>query len=115
MAAIDCGTNAIRFLAAEPDGGGAFHVVGETRLPVRLGHGVFTVGRIDDLAATEAVEGLSRVAREMKELSIARYRAVATSAVRESPNRRAFLRRVREESGLRLELISGTEEIRLVH
>jgi exopolyphosphatase / guanosine-5'-triphosphate,3'-diphosphate pyrophosphatase len=115
VAAIDVGTNAIRFLAAEPDEEKGFRVLGETRLPVRLGQGVFATGRIDSAAATDAVDGLARVAREMKELSIERYRAVATSAVRESPNRRAFLRRVREEAGVRLEIISGTEEIRLVH
>jgi exopolyphosphatase/guanosine-5'-triphosphate,3'-diphosphate pyrophosphatase len=51
----------------------------------------------------------------MNELSISRYRAVATSAVRESRNRRAFVRQVHEASGLRLDVIPGSEEIRLVH
>ena len=51
----------------------------------------------------------------MKELGVHRYRAVATSAVRESQNRRAFVRRVLDTAGLRLEVISGSEEMRLVH
>ena len=51
----------------------------------------------------------------MNDLAITRYRAVATSAVRESNNRREFLRRVRDQVGMRLEVISGSEEIRLVH
>jgi exopolyphosphatase/guanosine-5'-triphosphate,3'-diphosphate pyrophosphatase len=115
VAAIDVGTNAIRFLAVESDGGEGFHVLAETRLPIRLGHGVFGNGRIDAGAATEAVEGLATVNRQIRELSIGRYRAVATSAVRESPDRRGFVRRVREEAGIRLEVIAGAEEIRLVH
>ncbi|MGA2640375.1 MAG: Ppx/GppA phosphatase family protein [Spirochaetia bacterium] len=115
VAAIDVGTNAIRFFAAESDERGGFHVVGETRTAVRLGHGVFSSGQIDAGAAAEAAAGLAQAARQMSELSIERYRAVATSAVRESQNRRAFVRQVREVSGLRLEVISGSEEIRLVH
>ena len=115
VAAIDVGSNAIRFFAVEPDGGEGFRVVGETRIAVRLGHGVFSNGQIDAAAATEAAAGLVAAARKMTELSIERYRAVATSAVRESRNRRAFIRQVRETSGLRLEVISGSEEIRLVH
>jgi len=84
-------------------------------VPVRLGHGVFSTGRIDDTAAAEATAAIAQAGARMKELAIDRYRAVATSAVRDSQNRRAFVRRVREASGLRLEVISGSEEIRLVH
>ncbi len=115
VAAIDVGTNAIRFFAAETDGREGFHVVAEARSPVRLGHGVFSTGLIDATAAAEAAAALVQAARQMKELSIERYRAVATSAVRESRNRRDFVRQVREASGLRLEVIAGSEEIRLVH
>jgi exopolyphosphatase / guanosine-5'-triphosphate,3'-diphosphate pyrophosphatase len=115
VAAIDVGSNAIRFFAAEADGREGFHVLGETRVAVRLGHGVFSSGQIEPSAAAEAVAGLVQAARQMTELSIERYRAVATSAVRESRNRRAFVRQVSEASGLRLEVISGSEEIRLVH
>jgi exopolyphosphatase/guanosine-5'-triphosphate,3'-diphosphate pyrophosphatase len=115
VAAIDVGSNAIRFFAAESDEREGFHVVAESREAVRLGHGVFSSGQIDAAAGAEAAAGLAQAARQMTELSIERYRAVATSAVRESRNRRAFVRQVRETSGLRLEVISGSEEIRLVH
>ena len=105
VGAIDVGTNAIRFVAAEADEREGFRVVEETRLAVRLGHGVFSTGLVEATAAAQASEGLARAARRMNELSISRYRAVATSAVRESRNRRAFVRQVREVSGLRLEVI----------
>ncbi len=90
-------------------------MIEETRLPLRMGHGVFNGEGLGASMAEAAVEGLAQFSLRMKELSIARYRAVATSAVRESANRRAFLRRVRAGAGLRLEVISGSEEIRLVH
>ncbi len=41
-------------------------------------------------------------------------RAVATSAVREARNRTAFIRRIRRETGIKVEVISGTEEARLI-
>jgi exopolyphosphatase/guanosine-5'-triphosphate,3'-diphosphate pyrophosphatase len=115
VAAIDVGSNAIRFMAAESDGKGGMRVVEESRLAVRLGHGVFSTGMVAPDAAAEAVDGLAASARRMKALSIDRYRAVATSAVRDSRNRRAFLRQVRERTGIPLESISGSEEMRLVH
>ena len=115
VASIDVGTNAIRFLAAEFEDDASYRVIEETRLPLRMGHGVFNGDGIEPEMAAAAAEGLAQFSLRMKELSIARYRAVATSAVRESANRRAFLRRVRARAGLRLEVISGSEEIRLVH
>src|SRR5207245_6059250 len=57
--------------------------------------------------AIGALEKMSDVARgwEVDEII-----AVATSAVREAPNRREFIRRVREEAGIRVRVISGEEE-----
>jgi exopolyphosphatase/guanosine-5'-triphosphate,3'-diphosphate pyrophosphatase len=49
----------------------------------------------------------------MDEFAVARYRAVATSASREAGNRKAFIRRIRQKSGIRLEVISALEESRL--
>ena len=112
---MDLGTNAIRFLAVEFQDQEHFRVVAEERFPIRFGHGVFTHGRIDPGAAAAAADGLAQVSLRMNDLAITRYRAVATSAVRESTNRREFLRRIRDRVGMRLEVISGSEEIRLVH
>ena len=115
VASIDVGTNAIRFLAVEFQDQVRYRVIAEARLPIRLGHGVFTDGRIEPAAAAATSDGLAQVSLTMKDLAVARYRAVATSAVRESTNRREFLRRVLERAGMRLEIISGSEEMRLVH
>ena len=115
VAAVDVGSNAIRFFVVESDGRPDFLVLADERFPVRLGHGVFSTGELEDQATEEACRRLKVAADRMRDLSVGRYRSVATSAVRDSRNRRSFVRRVREKTGLKLEVISGAEEMRLVH
>ncbi len=115
VACVDMGSNAIRFLAAEFSSESEFEVLDGERAPVRLGHGVYLSGRLEAGAMDGAVEALARFRRKMDELGIEHYRAVATSAVRESSNRKTFIARVLDESGFRLEAISGSEEARVVH
>ena len=115
VACVDMGSNAIRYLAAEFQTEGEYRVLEAERAPVRLGHGVYLSGRLEATAMDRAVEALTRFRRSMDELGIEHYRAVATSAVRESSNKDGFVGRVLDESGLRLEAISGSEEARLVH
>ena len=115
VAAIDVGTNAIRFYSVEVDGDSVARVLAEERFAVRLGHGVFADRRIDRAASAEAMDALAHASARMRELGIEEYRAVATSAIRESSSRREFVRSVKRRSGITLEVISGSEEIRLVH
>ena len=114
-AAVDVGSNAIRFLAAEFAAPSRFTVLRAERNAVRLGHGVFINGRLSPGELEAAVQVLCGYALRMRELGITSYRAVATSAVRESGNGGEFLTRVCEEAGLKLEVINGSEEARLVH
>jgi len=103
VAAIDIGSNAIRFAAAE------------FRVPVRLGHDVFLSGRLADEARDAGVDALVGFSTLMEELGARVHRAVATSAVREASNGPDFVRRVREAAGIEVEVITGAEEARLVH
>jgi exopolyphosphatase/guanosine-5'-triphosphate,3'-diphosphate pyrophosphatase len=114
-AAIDIGSNAIRFLAAEFIEPVRYVVLEQVRAPVRLGHDTFLSGRITASAIAAAAETLSVWAARMGALGIERYRAVATSAVRDSQNGEELIARVREQSGIDIEVITGAEEIRLVH
>ena len=115
MAAIDAGSNAIRFVAADFVGGSRYSLVGRTRKAVRLGHGVFTTGRLDDATVELAAKAFRGFRQEIDDFGVERYRAVGTSATREATNRQAFLDRIQEESDIVLEPISGREEARLVH
>lgn len=115
VAAIDAGSNAIRFVAADFAGPSSFEVVKKIRVPVRLGHGVFIEGGLDERTMGEAVRAFRRFRHWIDTLGVERFRAVGTSATREAANRDLFLERVREEAGIVLEPISGAEEARLVH
>lgn len=115
VAAIDVGSNAIRYLAAEFLTPGRYSVLESERVPVRLGQDVFLTGRLTPRAMTGAAAALTSFRQQMEALEIRHYRAVTTSAVRESTNGKGFVRRVRRETGLVLETITGFEEARLVH
>lgn len=114
IAAIDVGSNAIRMLVASTDGGG-LRPVASFREPVRLGHDVFMRGRIGEETLSRAARAIVRLAEIQKQHGVERGRAIATSAVREATNRQALVERVRRESGIELEVISGVEEGRLIY
>ena len=114
IGAIDVGSNAIRFLAAEFTDPSHWVELDSQRLPIRLGHSAFLTGRLEDESMTATIEALSSFRSAFDKFGISRYRAVATSAVRESENGGELVRRIREESGILLETITGSEEARLV-
>ena len=115
VACVDMGSNAIRFLAAEFSDEVSHEVLAADRRPVRLGHSVFLSGVLDQQAMDAAVAALADFKKQMDDFGIVHYRAVATSAVRESKNGGEFVKRIKKEAGLELEVISGSEEARLVH
>jgi exopolyphosphatase/guanosine-5'-triphosphate,3'-diphosphate pyrophosphatase len=114
VAAVDVGSNAMRFLAAEFTGPAQYVTLAEQRMPVRLGHDVFLTGKLAREVMDAAVDAMKEFRRQMEALEINEYRAVATSATRESRNGGEFVQRVRDEAGLELEVITGSEEARLV-
>lgn len=114
VGAIDAGTNAIRFQAAEFVDATHWVELEYRRVPVRLGHNAFLNGRLDEDIMAAAVEALSAFRRAIDDLGLTGCRAVATSAVRESRNGAELVERVRRECGISLETITGSEECRLV-
>jgi len=115
LASVDVGSNAIRLLAAEFQNKGIYTEILSDRCAVRLGHNVFLSGRLSDEVISSAVSALKNYYSQLREMGITLYRAVATSAVRESDNGEEFIQRVLDETGMRLETISGFEEARLIH
>ncbi|HZD06583.1 MAG TPA: hypothetical protein VE173_16845, partial [Longimicrobiales bacterium] len=86
VAAVDVGSNAIRFVVAEFVDPAHWVEMESQRVPVRLGHDVFVTGRMDESAMATAVEAMASFRRSMDTHGASTYRAVATSAVRESRN-----------------------------
>jgi exopolyphosphatase / guanosine-5'-triphosphate,3'-diphosphate pyrophosphatase len=113
LAAIDVGTNAVRLEIARPLPDGTLEALHQERDPVRPGEGVFATGAIPRPVADRLLATLRRYAALCRRYR-ARVRAVATSAVREARNRDDIVRRVLDEAGLDLEVVSGREEARLI-
>lgn len=114
LAAIDIGSNALRFAAYQCEDSKRLEILGQERYPLRLGHDVFLSGRMSDVTIESAVRGIAAFRAKIEELGVHEYSAVATSAVRESKNRNEFLQAIREKTGVKIQLITGTEEARLI-
>ncbi len=111
-AALDLGTNNCRLLIATPTPGG-FRVVEAYSRIVRLGEGLSHTGRLSDEAMARSMAALKVCAEKIRRRRAVRVRAIATQACRGAGNGAEFVRRVGEETGLNLQIISPEEEARL--
>ncbi len=113
IAAIDIGSNSIRQIVADvsPDGGIA--VVDEMKAAPRLGADLDATGVLGASSIQRAVEAIVRMSTLAKQLGAQRIEAVATSAVRDASNAKLFLARVRQETGVKVRVLTGADEARL--
>lgn len=112
VAAVDCGTNSVRLLVADVDGGDKTDVHREMRV-VRLGQGVDRTGELAPEAIERTRAALADYARTCRSLEVERIRMVATSASRDARNRSEFEQMVTGVLGIAPEVISGDEEAAL--
>lgn len=110
--ALDLGTNNCRLLIARPNNG-AFTVVDAFSRIVRLGDGLSRTGRLSDDAMDRAVAALAVCGEKLRRRNVSLSRSVATEACRRAANGRKFIDRVRNETGIVLEIIEPQEEARL--
>jgi len=109
IAAIDVGTNSIHMIVAERRGRDT-RIVDREKATVQLGLGSLDGAPLRDDAIDRGVDALARMAEIARGWNADEIVAVATSAVREAPNRRAFLRRAKKAAGIDVRVISGEEE-----
>jgi exopolyphosphatase/guanosine-5'-triphosphate,3'-diphosphate pyrophosphatase len=112
VAAIDCGTNSIRLLIADIDGGNFREVVRDMEI-VRLGQGVDQTGQFHPDAIERTLAAVDKFAAEIAKRGVEKIRFCATSATRDATNRHLFVVGVRERLGIEPEVISGDEEAAL--
>ena len=110
--AIDLGTNNCRLLIARPTEGG-FTVIDAFSRIVRLGEGLSRTGALSDDAMDRAVGALSICADKLRRRNVSLSRSVATEACRRAINGGEFAERVRDETGIVLDIIEPAEEARL--
>ncbi|MGV3510440.1 MAG: Ppx/GppA phosphatase family protein [Novosphingobium sp.] len=111
-AAIDLGTNNCRLLIARPSGE-HFVVIDAFSRVVRLGEGLAQTGRLSDEAMDRALAALHVCADKLRKRNVHLARSVATEACRRASNGQTFIDRVREETGIHLNIITAQEEARL--
>ena len=115
LAAIDVGSNSVHLLIADVSPEGHLEVIDRVKEMVRLGRRSFTTGLLSQEAMDLAVRVLAHFQSVVEVRRVDRVRAVATSAVREADNKNQFIARIKRETGVNVEVISGYEEAQLIY
>ena len=115
IAAIDVGSNAMRMVVGKVSSNGQVDAMRRLRFPVRLGQDVFHKGYLQEQSIQKTEAAFWQFRQEVDDCGVRQIRAVATSAVRDAANRRLLVERVWNASGVKIEVIDGLEEARLIH
>lgn len=113
LAAIDIGSNAVRFALARLGPRGSLQVLEERRRPTRLGANLASGGPLPKAGVKAAIAAAKEFCFDALRHKVAHIRVVATAAVREAPDGPQFVERLRREIGLPVEIIGPDEEARL--
>ncbi len=118
-AAIDIGSNAVRLLIKSIDREAVqekkIKKVMMLRVPLRLGFDVFSIGELSEKKA-DKLRRLTKAFRQlMKIYDVDDYRACATSAMRDARNGRTIIKKIEKDTGIRIEIIDGQEEARMIY
>lgn len=115
LAALDIGTNSFHLIVVSASPSGDFEIVDEAREVIRLGEG--NADKIKIIRQESIDRGVDIINRFKKiaDSHDAELCAMATSAVREASNKEEFIKTVYEKTGVKINLISGTEEAHLIY
>ncbi len=115
IAAIDIGTNSIHMIVVQVRPDLSFEVVDREKDMVRLGAGGLDGRSLTPSAMAVALQTLTKFRRLADSHKVDEIVAAATSATREADNGGDFIAEVDRKTGIRIRVISGTEEARLIH
>ncbi len=119
-AAIDIGSNAVRLLIKRvspdyKDGRDKLSKVLLLRVPLRLGFDVFGEGKISPEKADRMRRLMKAYRQLMKIYGVEHYRACATSAMRDAVNGMDIIKKIKKNTGIKIEIIDGQEEAQIVY
>jgi exopolyphosphatase/guanosine-5'-triphosphate,3'-diphosphate pyrophosphatase len=115
IAAIDIGSNSVHMIVCRIRPDLSFEVVDSEKDMIRLAAGGLDGRRLPEASLVAAMQTLSKFKRLAESHGVDEIIATATSAVREASNGAEFVSTVRRQLGIRVRVISGTEEARLIH
>lgn len=117
-AAIDIGSNAVRLLIAniieEQGKPTKFKKNALVRVPIRLGADVFLNGEVSDRNKFRMVDAMTAFNLLMRVHGVERYKACATSAMREANNGQELTKRIKETCNISVDIIDGEEEATII-
>ena len=117
-AAIDIGSNGARLLIKRfDDNAPEFDRIKRVlfiRVPLRLGKDVFTLGKISKEREVMMMHMMKGFKHFMLLNQVDDYRACATAAMRDAENGKKIMKSIMQETGIKLEIIRGEEEARLL-
>ena len=117
-ASVDIGSNAVRLLlcnAVEEHGIIHYKKSELVRIPLRLGEDVFQSGKISEKKADAFVKTMHAFKLLIDVFDPISYRACATASLREAGNGDELVRKIKKDSGLQIEIISGKQEAELIY
>lgn len=119
LAAIDIGSNAARLLITEVtvnnEGKPVFNKLNLVRIPLRLGFDVFEKGEISPAKVTMIMETMQAYKHLIKVYGVTRLKACATSAMRDAVNAPDIIKKVKQETGIDIKVISGDDEASFIY
>lgn len=114
IAAMDLGSNSFHLLVADAHPDGSFEPLARDKEMLRLGSVVARTGELGEEAAAAAVEAVARFKALASSLGADEIVACATSALREARDSFAVVDRIEDETGVKVRVISGKDEARLI-
>jgi exopolyphosphatase/guanosine-5'-triphosphate,3'-diphosphate pyrophosphatase len=115
IAAIDIGTNSVHMIVVQVRPDLSFEIIDREKDMVRLGAGGLDGRNLTPTAMNAALQTLAKFKRLAQSHKVDEIVAAATSATREAENGGDFIAEVDRQTGIRIRVISGTEEARLIH
>ncbi len=115
IAAIDVGSNSVHMIVCRVGTDLSFEVIDREKDMIRLGAASLAGRDLPETAIRTALQTLSKFKRLAESHGVDEIVAAATSAVREAENGGDFIRAAERDLGVRVRVISGTEEARLIH
>lgn len=117
-AAIDIGSNAMRLLISnvveQQDKETQFNKSALIRVPIRLGQDAFTVGEISQENIDRMIDALQAFKLLMKVYKVEKYKACATSAMREAYNGKEVADIILENTNIEINIIDGKKEAAII-
>lgn len=115
LAVLDLGTNTFHCLIVSVEKSGEVKNIFKTKTVVKLGEGAIHENRIDAIPFQRGIDAISNYHSFLKEHQVEHITAFATSAIRGAANGIDFVNRVREETGINIQVIPGDREAELIY